>query len=199
VPFGRRNSAAAADVPEIDQSGADQGKGRATPKRADARKARRTAGTSSSSRSSGARGPATDARGRAREERQRQRQALLTGDERNLPPRDAGPERRLARDFIDSRFTSGQVFLVFILIVFFVGTLATNKTVQGASSLAGLVGLLIIFWDSYRHGRAAERAVTEKYGEGAAAGIRSYALLRAMLPRRFRRPPPKVARGGAPL
>ncbi len=138
-------------------------------------------------------------RERNREARTRARQALLTGDERHLPPRDAGPERRLARDVVDSRFTLGQVFVVVIGVVFVLGIAVPNTVVQGVTNIAGLIALTVIVIDSARCGRAAKVAVTEKFSLAQARGISSYAFLRAMLPRRFRRPPPKVARGGAAL
>ena len=49
--------------------------------------------------------------------------------------------------------------------------------------------------DSARNGRRAKLAVTERYGAAEARGISSYAFMRSFLPRRFRRPPPKVNRG----
>lgn len=168
-----------------------EGKGRPTPKRAEARKARRGA-TPRNRKEAGA-----AQRERARLERQRARQALITGDERFLPPRDAGPERRLARDVVDSRFTYGQIFVVVVVVVFFLGGFVPYNAVRAVANLAGLASLVIITFDSARHARAAQRLVTERYGAARARGITSYAFLRAMLPRRFRRPPPKVGRGAA--
>ena len=69
---------------------------------------------------------AAQRRAQARESRQLQRQALLSGDERHLPARDAGPAKRLARDVVDSRFTLGQVFFGMILVVL-VASLAIPK------------------------------------------------------------------------
>ena len=125
--------------------------------------------------------------------------ALRGGDERHLPPRDAGPERRLARDVVDSRFTLGQIFMAVIAIVFILGTFIASDVVRGIANLGGLVSLIAIGLDSARLGRRARSAVIEKHGAGAARGIALYAFARAMLPRRFRKPPPKVARGGAPI
>lgn len=138
-------------------------------------------------------------RERSREARLKARQALISGDERHLPPRDAGPERRLARDVVDSRFTLGQIFLIVIVIVFFGGALIANRTVQAVANLGGLAALTVIVLDCARAGRAAKTAVSERFPASQIRGISSYAFLRAMLPRRFRRPPPKVARGGAAL
>jgi hypothetical protein len=171
-----------------------EGKGRPTPKRSDARQARRKATPVNRKEA------AAMQRERNREARGKARAALLGGDERDLPPRDAGPEKRLARDIVDSRFTIGQFFMLVIAAVFLGGTLATglsnSKAVQSAVNLASLAAFTLIVADCARCGRLAKRAVTETYGAAEVRGISSYAFLRAMQPRRFRRPLPKVNRHG---
>lgn len=179
---------------EVVEATGPVGKGRATPKRADARKARREATPSNR------KDAAALQRERNREARMKARAALVSGDERFLPPRDAGPEKRLARDVVDSRFTLGQVFMIVIIVVFLGGTLVTgaasSAAVQAAINLVSLVAFIVILADCARCGRLAKNAVIEKYGVAGARGITSYAFLRSMQPRRFRRPPPKVGRGG---
>ena len=93
------------------------GKGRATPSRrereaanrrpivvADRKAARRTSKT------------------REAETRERARIGLANGEERYLPVRDKGPQRKFARDWIDSQWTIGE-FLIPVFVVFFVATL----------------------------------------------------------------------------
>lgn len=164
------------------------GKGRPTPKRADARKTRRTATPTNRKEA------ATLQREKSREARQLARKALLTGDEKHLPPRDAGPERRLARDMVDSHFTLGQVFFAVIFIAFAI-SLVQNVVVRNVANVAALLGLTAMVIDSARHGRRAKLAVATRFGASEVRGISSYAFMRAFLPRRFRRPPPKVKRG----
>ena len=194
VPFGRRGSTTPQeDPPPADVATVDEGKGRPTPKRSEARKARRNPSPGGNRKEA-----AAAQRDRNRLERQRARQALITGDERYLPARDAGPERRLARDVVDARFTLGQIFLGMIVVAFASGFVA-NRIVQDVSSLASLVALTLIVADSARCGRAAKMAVAERFPSSEVRGITTYGFLRAMLPRRFRRPPPKVKRGGEPI
>jgi hypothetical protein len=164
------------------------GKGRPTPKRAQARKARRGATPKDRKEAAKMR------RQKDRDQRRATRQALVSGDERNLPARDAGPARRLARDVVDSRFTYGQILfgLIFgVLLLSFVPSVAVKEI----ANIVALLSLVFMGWDGVRNGRRAQRAVSERYGEAAARGITSYALMRALMPRRFRRPPPRVARG----
>jgi hypothetical protein len=165
------------------------GKGRPTPKRSDARKARRTVAAPTNRKEAAAR-----LRERNREERRKQRQALQTGDERNLPARDAGPARRLARDAVDSRFTYGQVFFGVIFLVLVI-SLIPNITARTICNALALISLPVMAIDGARHARHAKRLVAERHGLPEAAGITSYAFMRALLPRRMRRPPPRVKRG----
>lgn len=182
------------------------GKGRPTPKRKDAQKRRRQAVPGNPKEAAKLR------RERAREVRSLQRKALLSGDEKHLPARDAGPAKRLARDIVDTRFTLGQVFFGLILFALFASILTTpsptknaaGKTVQGANTAGALVTtlsivvLIAVFVDSIRLGRKARRAVEERFGVKDSTGITGYAAIRAMQPRRLRRPPPAVKRGDKP-
>jgi len=187
-------------VTEVEPTGKGQGatgkgqsaKGRATPKRSEAQKRRRQPVPTNRKEAAKLR------RERTREQRGLQRQALLTGDERNLPVRDAGPAKRLARDVVDSRFTLGQIFFAMILLVLvfsFVVNPRKYPTVTAAVNLLALVSVAAVFADSIFVGRRAKKMVVTAYDEKSAIGITVYAAIRAMQPRRFRRPPPKVKRG----
>jgi hypothetical protein len=164
------------------------GKGRPTPKRADARKARRNAAPKNRKEA------AALQRDKRRDERRTARQALITGDERHLPPRDAGPEKRLARDVIDSRFTYGQVFFMLIFVVFAL-SIIPDARIKNIANFAALFSLTLMVVDGAMNGRRAKNAVIAKFGAENARGVSAYAFMRSLLPRRFRRPPPRVRRG----
>jgi len=164
------------------------GKGRPTPKRSEARKSRRVTTPTNRKEAAALR------RAKLREQRTVQRQALMSGDERNLPARDAGPGKRLARDYVDSRFTVGQVFFGMIAAVLAL-SFVPSTTVRGIANLLMLVAFFGVVANSAMLGRAARRLVEERYGDKESAGVTGYALMRAMQPRRMRRPPPKVKRG----
>jgi hypothetical protein len=168
---------------------APTGKGRPTPKRSDARKRRRAVTPTNRKEAAKVR------RERLREQRLLQRQALQTGDERHLPPRDAGPAKRLARDFVDSRFTLGQIFFGLVLVVLVISF--APGAIAAYANFVMLLTFLVVAISSWRVGSAAKRKVAEKYGAKEAGPITTYAMLRAMQPRRMRRPPPRVKRGDA--
>jgi hypothetical protein len=190
--LGRRSSATQ-ETPEQTLAALQNpaGKGRPTPKRSDSRKARRNATPKDRKEA------AALQREKARAQRRVARQALMTGDERNLPARDAGPEKSLARDVVDSRFTSGQVLFYLIFGGFILGII-NQPTIKVVADVVALGSLLVLITDGVRTGRRAKAAIEAKFGT-VPPGIAAYAFMRAMLPRRFRRPPPKVARGGAKL
>jgi hypothetical protein len=170
---------------------APTGKGRPTPKRQDARKQRRSPAPKNKKEA------AAQRRSKAREQRMAQRQALLSGDERHLPARDAGPGKRLARDVVDSRFTLGQIFFGMILVVLAASLVVppAYKSTLAAVNLLSFVAVIAVFLDSLRVGLKAKAMVTAAYDAKTAYGVTAYAAIRAMQPRRFRRPPPRVKRG----
>src|SRR5437763_12435787 len=180
-------------VSEAEESaGQPTGKGRPTPKRRDAQKRRRTPAPTNRKEASKLR------RERMREQRSQQRQALLTGDERHLPARDAGPAKRLARDVVDSRFTIGQIFFLLIIVVFLASLLVSPHkypAVAAAINVLSLAAVVIVFIDAVLVGRKAKRLVATAYDDRSAVGITVYAAIRSMQPRRLRRPPPRIKRG----
>jgi hypothetical protein len=172
--------------------GQQAGKGRPTPKRSEVRQRRRAPAPATRKEAAALR------RGKVREERGKQRQALLTGDERHLPQRDAGPAKRLARDVVDSRFTLGQIFFGLIIVVLASSLVVNGKThprLASSISLLSVVALIALAGDAVRVGKRAKRAVAARFGDKDTVGITAYAALRSMQPRRLRRPPAKVRRG----
>ncbi len=174
-------------------AGKPQGKGRPTPKRSESQQRRRTPVAAPTSRREAYR----LRRERIREGRGTTRSALATGDERNLPPRDAGPARRLARDVVDSRRNLAEMFLP-LALVSFIALVAVGGRAPVVAAYVNLV-LLVLFvavvLDSVFVGQRAKREVTRRHGPEHARGVALYAAMRASSLRRLRMPPPKVKRG----
>jgi hypothetical protein len=183
----RRRSATPEVVPEP-EAPAPTGKGRPTPKRSEARAQRRTPVPKTRKEA------AALSRDRAREQRRLQRLALQTGDESHLPARDAGPARRLARDYVDSHFAPGQ-FVFGLIFVALVSGFLPNHVVSETVNVVSLAAFGLILLAGYRTSREAKRLVEQAYGPKDAAGITAYALARGMSPRWVRRPKPKVKHG----
>ncbi|MCD0481716.1 DUF3043 domain-containing protein [Streptacidiphilus sp. ASG 303] len=165
-------------------------KGRPTPKRSEAQASRRTRTSVPKDRKEAAR----DARTRMRAEREKQRLALLNGDERALPARDKGPVRRFARDFVDSRFTVAEWFLPFAVVILILSVLR-NPALQFVSLLMWLVVIVGIVLDSVRHAVVLRKQLQQRFPNESHKGVTAYALMRTLQMRRLRLPKPQVKRG----
>ncbi len=179
------------------------GKGRPTPRRREAEQrnrkpvigAPRVATNASKAERKAARQAQREA---SRLERLKQREALNTGDERHLPPRDKGPARRWARDYVDARRSPGEFFLPVALVVLLFSMLRLVPLVAEVSVLLLYVLGLVVGVDSFLLRRRVNRATVERFGEAKARGAGTYAMARALQMRRLRLPKPQVGRGQFP-
>lgn len=144
------------------------------------------------------------------EQRAQARAGFEAGDERYLPVRDKGPQRRFARDFVDARFTAGE-FMIPMMFAVIIATLipnyseidSTGTPTESAANLqiTVLIALYGFFFvgiiDALIMGRKLHARLTEKFGE-AEKGIKLYAGIRAFQFRPLRAPKPAVKRGEHP-
>ena len=170
----------------------ETGKGRPTPSRKEAEAARKKAMKQPMTRKEQAKRD-RDARAKIR---QKQQAALRGGgDEAYLPPRDRGPVRRFARDFVDRRLTVAE-FILPILIVFLVASLVTPPTVSNVLTLYVYTTLMIVIAiDEVMLTRSLKRAAAERFPGQSLKGLTGYTVLRSFQLRRFRLPSPQVKRG----
>lgn len=171
------------------------GKGRPTPKRKDQEKARHRGLIADPRQDAKAR------RAKMREQREREYQAMRTGDERNMGPEHRGPERRFLRDYVDARTTLSE-FLLPLAILFVIASLFTQ-----ALGVVGIIMVMVFYVlvlvaavETYLTVRRAKKYFVAKFGENRLPrGWSFYVISRAMNLRRFRTPKPKVARGDYPV
>ncbi|MDT3398811.1 DUF3043 domain-containing protein [Streptomyces sp. B1866] len=168
-------------------------KGRPTPKRSEARNPRRTVANTPADRK--------DAAKRRRETRRtaltRQREALATGDERYLPPRDKGPVRRFARDYVDSRFVVAEFFLP-LAVVILVLSLFRAGPLQSYVLLLWMAVIFLIVVNSAVIAVRLKRELRRRFPDENLRGAVPYALMRTLQMRRLRLPKPQVGRGERP-
>ena len=119
---------------------------------------------------------------------------MASGDVKRLPPRERAPERVLARDFVDSRINIGPFFLL-VAAIYFVGGLMPNDYVKLVATYLMLLGILAVVVDSIVLSRQVTKQVVAKYPDSRVK-VRAYAAQRALLPRRWRMPKPRVDRHG---
>ena len=170
---------------------APTGKGRPTPKRSE--KTRRT-------------GPVAPPPLTRKEAAQRQKEATkaararvkagaMSGDERYLAKRDAGPVRTLVRDVVDGRRNVGVILLPLALVLI-VTNLTGIRALQDLGLLLWLAAILAMVADLVATTAAIRRRIRAEHPEERALfGHVAYGLLRSTVLRRFRLPPPRVSPG----
>jgi hypothetical protein len=179
---------------------AQAGKGRPTPKRSEAERNRyqpitgSRGGSRSGSRSSPA-GPRTpEDKQRARTDRTRRYEAMKQGESWALNPKDRGPVRALARDYVDSKRRVSEYYM-YILLLLVVALFFRSKAAQEFISPLILVLVFIIVVDAQLIRRALNRLVAERLPGQSTKGVTLYAVMRALQIRRFRIPVPRVHPG----
>ena len=176
------------------------GKGRATPKRKDAQ-ARRLHPIVPTDRKAAKR----EARAKRDEAWERQRQAMITGDERYLPARDKGPIKRYIRDYVDARYSIGELFMpsMILLLIITFGSWMIRGSQAGPSlfTVYIMVALYLLFFaavfDALICWRLVRRRLYAKFGKEKVRDggvIIWYVFSRCMNLRRWRQPAPQVAR-----
>ena len=177
------------------RSPAEAAKGRPTPKRSEAERNRRQPITGSGSRSRAPASPRTpEEKARARGDRARKYEAMKQGESWALNPRDRGPAKALARDYIDSKRRISEYYM-YILVVLLVAVFLRNKTEQQYISPLVLVLVVIIVIDAQVIRRSLRKLVGERLPGESTRGLTMYAVMRALQIRRFRMPAPRVRPG----
>ncbi|WP_318842129.1 DUF3043 domain-containing protein [Streptomyces marincola] len=168
-------------------------KGRPTPKRSEAEALRRAVVKPAMSRKEASR--------RAKEARRaalaKQREALLSGDERHLPARDRGPVRRFTRDFVDAKWHVAEFFLPMAVVILILSMMPSIQ-LRNIALLMWLAVILMIVFDSLLLSRRLKKQLRTRFPDESLRGASAYALMRSMQMRRMRLPKPQIKRGEAP-
>ncbi|MET0725689.1 MAG: DUF3043 domain-containing protein [Leifsonia sp.] len=131
------------------------------------------------------------------EARERQRVGMAAGDDRYLPTRDRGPQKRFARDYVDARYNVGE-FMLPVMALVIVLTFIPNYEVQMYGILALWAFFLIAVIDSVILGFKITKRLGAKFGADRVEKVRWYSAMRALQMRFMRLPKPQVARGTYP-
>jgi len=192
-----------AEAPEKSKSSVQAGKGRPTPKRsaAEASRYRTITGSTTSGR-----GPVKapdprrkltpDEKAKARDDRSRQLEAMRKGEEWALGPRDRGPAKRLARDYVDAHRRPMEFYmyaLIVLIIALFAGK--SNSAVGSYMQLFLLVIIAVIAVDAILLRRSIFKVLRERMPKESTRGLAFYAIMRALQLRRFRTPAPRLKPG----
>lgn len=178
---------------ELNTDSISSGKGRPTPTRREKEEARKRPLV------------ANDRGERRRQERaaraaasERARIGMAKGDERYMPARDRGPQRRYVRDYVDARWSIGELMLPFIALFFITSFFPPDSLVVVVGFIVMWVVLLGTVIDAIILGAILKRKLTAKFGS-AERGTRLYGALRAFYFRQLRLPKAKAKRGEFPV
>jgi hypothetical protein len=171
---------------------AKAGKGTPTPSRA-AQEAARKRPLVPNDRKEAAR----QARAKAADQRERARLGLAAGEEKYLPVRDRGPQKKYVRDYVDARFSIGEV-LIPVMFAVIVLTFIPSYEVQTIGIFALWAFFLVSVVDVIILGVILRRKLAAKFGADKVERIRWYAAMRALQLRPLRLPKPQVKRGQYP-
>lgn len=188
--FGRKSTPTPAD-PVEEAAARSGGKGRPTPSRKEAeaaRKARLKQPRTRKERSAAARA--------ARSQNSvNMRQAMKTGDERYLPARDRGPVKRFIRDWVDSRFTVGEILIPVLVIAMVLGYVG-NRQLAVVSTYLTLLLLVVLIVNIAFMRFGLRRELKRRFPDLASyQGLTYYSIMRALQVRFLRMPKPQVKIG----
>ncbi|MFG6445982.1 DUF3043 domain-containing protein [Microbacterium sp. P06] len=169
------------------------GKGRATPSRAEQEAARKRPLVADTK----------EARARARAElavaRERARAGMAAGEDKFLPLRDKGPQRRFARDWVDAGWHLGEALMPMAILVILL-TLVPNVYIQYGAYPVLMVFVLLVVGDMLLTARRIKKEARKKFGEARVEkGLGFYSAMRTVQMRFMRLPKPQVKRGGYPV
>jgi hypothetical protein len=191
--FGRSKTINEEQAAAVDRAPREGAKNRPTPKRRDQEAARKRPLVETDRKAARDRD-----RLARREAMAQQRQAMVTGDDTHLPPRDKGPVRRYVRDFVDARWNVGEFLLPVMIVVLALSFIRLPWAFAVVS--IGVYGLLVaaavdafVMWRGLRK-RLEARFGADKLGRG----LGMYAAMRGFQMRRMRMPRPLVKRGEYP-
>ncbi|CAN5238060.1 DUF3043 domain-containing protein [soil metagenome] len=177
---------------ELNTDSVTSGKGHATPTRKEKEAARKQPLVSSDR---------TAARKNARAQMQLQREkariGMANGDEKFLPARDRGPQKRYVRDYVDARFSVGELLIPLMFAVIIL-TFFPDPLVQTIGLFALWAFFAVAVIDVVMLGFILNRKLAAKFGADKVEKVRWYAAMRALQLRLMRLPKPQVKRGQYP-
>jgi hypothetical protein len=195
--------AQAPEAPAKSKTPAQTGKGRPTPKRSEAEANRyrsltgtTTSGRNRSSTAAPSRKLTPEEKAKVRSERGKQVQAMRRGEEWALQPRDRGPMKKLARDYVDAHRRPSE-FYMYALIVLVISLVAgkAHKALNTDLQFLLLAIIAVIIVDAILLRRSIAKLAKERLPGESTRGITFYAIMRALQLRRFRNPAPRIKPG----
>jgi hypothetical protein len=169
------------------------GKGRPTPTRAEREAANRRPLVPNTKEAKAA------AKAEMRARQDRARVGMANGEEKYLPVRDKGPQKRFARDWTDAGWHLGE-FLMPMMVLVIVATFIPLYFFQYWSFIALWIFILFAVGDMVLLANRVKKKAAEGFGgkDRLEKGLGWYAAMRSVQMRFMRLPKPQVKRGQYP-
>jgi hypothetical protein len=184
--FRRTKSEAEAEVVEVKPGG----KGRPTPTRKEAEAMAKARARAPRNRKE----MAARARQVKSENSRTIREAMKTGDEKYLLPRDKGPVRRFVRDYVDSRFSIVELLIPLLVVTMILGY-SGNPSLVSASYLVMMATFLFVIVDMVVLRFRLRKELTRRFPNESLKGTTYYAVIRSLQMKFMRMPKAKVKIG----
>ncbi|WP_334152007.1 DUF3043 domain-containing protein [Microbacterium sp.] len=169
------------------------GKGRATPTRAEQEAARRRPLVANTKEAKAA------ARAELNERRNRAQAGMAAGEEKYLPVRDKGPQRRWVRDYVDAGWHPAEFVMAVMVLVILASLVPAELAIAFYAYLVMMAYLIIAIGGMILLAFRVKRKAGEKFGKDRLErGLGWYAAMRALQMRFMRLPKPQVKRGQYP-
>ncbi len=168
------------------------GKGRATPTRKEREAARKRPLVPDDRKAA-----RQASRAELNAQRERARLGMERGEEKYLPVRDRGPQKRFVRDYVDARWNVGEILLplmVLVILTYFI----PNQYVAIYALIAVWGVLFVVVIDCVFLARTLRKKLAAKFGADKVEKVGWYAAMRAAQLRALRLPKPQVKRGQFP-
>lgn len=180
---------------ELNTDSFSSGKGRPTPTRKEREAANQRPLVSNDRKAS-----SREAKAKYAVAREKARIGMANGEEKFLPVRDRGVQRKYVRDYVDARYSVGEAMIPVMLIVIVLGIV--NDPLLSIISVIGLWSFfLLAVLDCIVAGLLVSRRLADKFGgkDKVQKGTRWYTAMRCLQLRLMRLPKAQVKRGQYPV
>lgn len=133
-----------------------------------------------------------------RAQRERARIGMANGEEKYLPLRDRGVQKRFIRDWVDSRWSIGELVIPAVFVVVILSFIFQSKQEQTISTFALYAFVLLVAIDIVVLTITLRRALAKRFGADKVQRTGLYHMTRAIQLRVLRTPKPQVKRGERP-
>jgi hypothetical protein len=121
---------------------------------------------------------------------------MRRGEDWALGPRDRGPVKKLARDFVDAHRRPSEFYMyaLIVLVIALVGG-RSNNVISNYMQIVLVAIVAIVAVDAFFLRRSVLRLAGERLPGESTRGLAFYAIMRALQLRRFRTPAPRLKPG----